>query len=213
MLYEQLTKNLKKGESLVRVVQRDVISCLSPFLLAAFLILVDFFLLTFYVRRGPWGILAFCVVLLAGGIVGFRAVFEWKMNAFLLTNERIIHVFQRGLLTRTVSETTYDKVTDVRCSTKGLFQTSFGLGAVEVQTAGEGENLRIEGVRHPAQVQAFITDLLHEHRQSHATPLSAQELVAALTKMKSELGHGAFRDIISKVGGKDSGGQGKSGHE
>lgn len=204
MLHEQLSKNLKEGETLIRVIRRDLLASFGPIGLAVLLVLLDFFLLAWFVRHGPWGIAGFLAVLLAGLLIGIRSLVEWRLNALLLTSERIIHVFQKGFFTRTVSETTFSQVTDVRFAVKGPLQTAFDLGAVEVQTAGEGENLRLAGVRHPPQVQAFITDLLRRSRQVQSGPLSAQELVAALTRVKHELGHDAFQHLLAKVSDQDN---------
>lgn len=203
MLYEQLSKNLKEGETLVQHVRRDLIASVMPLSFAAILVLLDFFLLVFFVRSGTWGIVGFFTVLVAALVLGFRALFEWRLNALLITNERVVHVFQKGFFTRTVSETTYDKVTDVRSTVHGVLQTALQYGSVEVQTAGENENLRLEGVRHPAQVQALLTNILRTSRDQQGAPLTAQELVAALTKAKRELGGEAFSELLSRVSDGD----------
>lgn len=188
---------------LVKMVRRDILASLGPLLLGALCVLVDFFLLTFFVRRGPWGIAGFVVFLLAGVLIGVRALVEWQLNALLVTNERVVHVYQRGFFNRMVAETTYEKVTDVRSTVKGMVQTMFGIGSVEVQTAGEGENLRISGVRHPAQVQALLTNILRSSHSQQQVSLSAQELVAALTKAKRELGTNAFNEAIGRAVAKE----------
>lgn len=203
MLHEQLSKNLKEGETLVKMVRRDILASIGPLSLAVLLVLADFFLLTFFVHRGPWGILGFTVVLFVGVVVGVRALVEWQLNALLVTNERVVHVFQKGFFNRMVAETTYDKVTDVRSTIKGMAQTILGIGSIEVQTAGEGENLRIDGVRQPAQVQALLTNILRSSHAETDIPLSAQELVAALTKAKNELGTKGFNEVLGRVAARE----------
>lgn len=200
MLYEQLTKNLKEGETLIRIVRRDFLAGVRPFLFSMVLILADFFFLTVLIKWGTWGIAGFFVALTIGFIVGIRAFVEWQLNALLITSERIIHVLQKGFFTRMLAETTYGKVTDVRSTIKGVRQTMFGLGSLEVQTAGEGTNLTIDGVRNPAEVQALLTNILRTAHDQHNTPLSAQELVAALTRAKKDLGASAFSELLTRVG-------------
>lgn len=204
MLHEQLSKNLKEGETLVKMVRRDVLASTGPLTVAVVLVLADFFLLTFFIHRGPWGIFAFSVMALFGILVGVRALIEWQLNALLVTNERVVHVYQKGFFNRMVAETTYEKVTDVRSTVKGMAQTILGIGSIEVQTAGEGENLRIDGVRRPAQVQALLTNILRSSHAQQGVPLSAQELVAALTKAKNELGTAAFNEVLGRVASKQS---------
>ncbi|MFH0828665.1 MAG: PH domain-containing protein [Candidatus Kerfeldbacteria bacterium] len=203
MLHDQLTKNLKEGETLVQIVRRDFLAELRPVALAVFLVLLDFFFLTYLVHKGPWGIGVFCVVLVVAFVIGLRALIEWQLNALLITNERIIHVLQRGYFTRMLAETTYGKVTDVRSTVKGALQTLFGLGSVEVLTAGEGSNLKIEGVRNPSQVQALLTNILRTSHEQRVGPLTAQELVAALTRAKQELGSEAFGELLTRIGDSD----------
>lgn len=200
MLHDQLTKNLKEGESLVQIVRRDFLAELRPLTFTVMLVLLDFFFLTYLVHKGPWGIGIFCVVLVVACTIGLRALIQWQLNALLITNERIIHVLQRGFFTRMLAETTYGKVTDVRSTVTGAFQTLFGLGSVEVLTAGEGSNLAIEGVRNPSQVQTLLTNILRTSHEQHVGPLTAKELVAALTHAKQELGSEAFSELLTRVG-------------
>lgn len=199
MLHNQLSKNLKPGETLIRAIHRDLISMIAPLAVASMLIVLDFFLITFFLRFRIWGIVVFAVVFLVGLITILRSVIEWKMNSMLLTNERIIHVYQKGFFTRIVSETTYDRVTDVRSQVKGFLQTALDFGAVEVQTAGEGENMRLVGVRHPPQVQAQLTTILRDSTRLTRTPLSAEELAAVLSKAQHELGPEAFHKAVSEA--------------
>jgi len=196
MLHDQLTKNLKPGERLVRIIRRDPLAHLGAGLLAGVLLLGDFFLLAFLLQYRAIGLIAFLVVFFAGGVLIARIILEWKLNTLLVTSERIIHVSQRGLFLRTVTEAMHQNVTDVRFSVRGVLQTLIGLGSVEVQTAGEGENLKLEGVRHPQAVQALITSTLRTSKH-RAIPLSAQELVQALGRMKEELGDDAFHRAIA----------------
>ncbi len=199
MLYEQLTKNLKEGETLIRAVRRDALAQIRPLGFTVLLIVLDFFFLTLLIKQGTWGIVVFILVGVVAVVVGLRALVEWQLNALLITNERVVHVYQKGFFTRMVAEATYDRITDVRSTVKGVHQTMFGLGSIEVQTAGEGTNLTIDGVRHPSQIQALLTSIVRtSHGQDH-TPLTAQELVEALTKAKKGLGAGAFNELLTRV--------------
>lgn len=198
MLQDQLSKNLKEGERLLRLIRRDVLAQLGPALLAALIVLLDFFLIAFFFAHRPWGVLLFFILLLVGVVLAIRVVLEWQLNALLVTDERIICVRQRGLFSRSVSEAVHANVTDVRFAVKGVLPTMLGLGSLEVQTAGEGENLRLDGVRRPAELQAMITTALRTSRHG-GVPLSAQELVSALGRLKEEMGDDAFTKAIAKV--------------
>lgn len=198
MLHQQLTKNLKEGERLIRIVRRDALAHVGGVVVAAGFILGDFFLLTWLVAHRPLGLLAFVVLLVISLVMIIRVIVEWQLNAMLVTSERIMHVSQRGLFSRTVSEARHENVTDVKFTVYGVAQTLLGLGTVEVQTAGDAENLRLTGVRRPSEVQAMITTTLRQ-TQRQASPLSAQELVQALGRMKDELGNETFDRAIAAV--------------
>lgn len=203
VLHQQLSKQLKPGETLAKLVRRHVLASLPSLTATGLLVVLDFFLLAWLVRQGPWGVAAFAGLLLVALVVGLRTLVEWQLNALLITSERIIHVHQHGFFTRIVTETTYDKVTDVRSVVAGPLQTALSLGAVEVQTAGEGENMRLAGVRRPSEVQALLTNILRTAKQDSAAPLTAQELVDALTKAKRQLGSETFNQVVSRVKRQD----------
>jgi len=200
----EFSSNLKPGEEIILMVRRHFLATVPVVGLAAMMMLVDFFFLTFFVSHGTWGIVVFFSLALASLWIGLRALFEWQRNIFVLTTERLLHQHQRGFFTRTMAETTYDNITDVRSSTQGIAQTTLGIGTIEVQTAGEGENMRLVGVRHPSRLQSTVASILRQRRAERSIPLSAQELVEALTRLKADVGEQAFHDILSRVPPADS---------
>lgn len=199
MLLQKFSKNLKEGEVLARTIRRDLLAGIRSLLVASLLALLDFFLLTFFLRNGGWGVLAFFLMLVAVAILAIRTFVEWQLNAFLVTNQRIIHVFQKGLFTRMVSALPYENITDVRSTVKGPLQTALGLGTIEILSTGGAEPMRLEGVRNPNSVQTYLIDLLHFSKNAATPSLSTEELVAALGKAKQELGDAAFQEILGKA--------------
>ncbi len=198
MLLEKFSKNLQAGEVLIRMIRRDLLAGVRPLLVAALLVLLDFFLLTFFLRHGAWGILAFFLLLVTAMVLAIRSFVEWQLNALLVTNQRIVHVWQQGFFTRMVSALPYASVADVRSTVKGPLQTALGLGTIEVLNAS-GEPLRLEGVRHPSQVQTSLVDLVRAAKDHPGRSLSSEELVAALGQAKAELGDEAFREILRRA--------------
>lgn len=99
---------------------------------------------------------------------------NWYRNRFIITNERVVDIDQRGLFNRKVSEAELDKVQNITHSVKGVFATMFNFGTIVVQSMGAGE-LTLEQVADPAGVQEEITRLAKI--ASADKPVTADELI------------------------------------
>lgn len=154
-----LQRQLRPGEELIRIVRRSFLAFLWPSVVAACFIIAPFFFLVPLFRWVPWGVIGFFVLVLLGVVLTLRVAVSASLTAFLLTNERIIDVDQRGFFDRTVSEARYDSLVDVRVRVKGMLQTLFRLGDVIVQTTGATTTVAVRGVRKPEKVQALIVEL------------------------------------------------------
>lgn len=152
---------LKDDERVKSVTRRHISTLFAPFLLAILLIVAPFFLLFPLFGWGIFGVVLFFTSVLIGIIVASRALLMWDSDVFIVTNFRIIDVDQKGLLARTVSEASMDKVQDVSWSRQGLVQTFFRTGAVTVQTAGATTTITASRISHPEEVYALINDLRH----------------------------------------------------
>lgn len=158
--------NLKPGEEVVRVV-RHYVFVLWPKLLAVFLFLtLPFFFLFPLFKLGFWGVLFFLFLILFGLFYGLRTLIIWYYNAFIITNQRIIDIDQRGFFERVVSEASYEKVQDVSYRIKGVWQTFLHYGAVRIQTAGASVELEIRNVKNPEKIQELISELAHLDRKN-----------------------------------------------
>lgn len=70
---------------------------------------------------------------------------DYYLDMWIITNERIIDVEQRGLFNRQVSEIPLQHVQDVTLEVRGIIETFLKFGTIRIQTAGERE-FRIEFV-------------------------------------------------------------------
>lgn len=99
-------------------------------------------------------------IIFGGGFVtagwGSYVWYGWWNTIVILTNERILLIDQRGLLSRTVSEVPVAKIQDVSFKTKGLFQTLLNYGAVAVKTASSEDVMRIPNVSNPYHLHQEI---------------------------------------------------------
>lgn len=154
-----LSKQTQEGEEVVRVVRRHP-ALMSPALIgAACLLLLDFFLISWWWRHAGWGPALFMLGVVIAAWVVTRTVYIWRNNILVVTSFRIIDVDQRGLFERHVAEAALAKVQDVRYTVKGMWPTLLSIGTLVVQTAGTTTNLEISGLHHPVELQRLITDL------------------------------------------------------
>ncbi|USN53858.1 MAG: PH domain-containing protein [Candidatus Nomurabacteria bacterium] len=162
MLDSYISKNLKDGETVLRIVKQFPFMVAFRLSLLGIVLLLDFFFLTFFIQRGTWGFLLFCLVLLAVIFFSWRQWYMWSMNVLLITNQRIVDIDQRGFFDRTVSETTYRRIQDVSYSSSGIFATLFHYGRIVIQTAGTQTRIELAYIKNPEHVQDLITHLQDE---------------------------------------------------
>ncbi len=100
--------------------------------------------------------------------------FAWTMyylNVWIVTNERIIDIHQRGLFSRESLTAELERVQDVTIDTEGILQTLFGFGTLTIHTAGEGSNFIITNARNPIEAREKIMAehdncIAHSHVES-----------------------------------------------
>lgn len=90
----------------------------------------------------------------------FMVITLHYLNVHVVTDKRILDIDQTGLFSQTLAEITFDSIEDVSSSVNGFFGTLLNYGTVEVQTAGEKENIVLENIPGPHAVEKLIFDQL-----------------------------------------------------
>lgn len=158
-LDDYFSKHLKEGEEPIRVVRRYGLTVVPALVVSGLAVLVDFFLLAWWIQWRGWGLVGFGIVMVIALAWGARAIYVWSRNVLILTSHRIIDIDQHGWWHRTVAEAPYQKIQDVRYTTRGIWETMFHFGTVIIQTAGNTTNLELTRVHDPMHLQQQITDL------------------------------------------------------
>jgi len=84
----------------------------------------------------------------------------WYYSVFIVTNQRLIQITQKGLFHRTVVDLTLAQIQMVNYQIAGLQETMLGYGTIMMQTyVGD---LVIHDVHHPAKIQKQILTILRE---------------------------------------------------
>lgn len=113
----------------------------------------------------------------------FLVWIDYYFDVWIITNERVINIEQKGLFVRTVSELKFSRIQDVTCEVRGMLSTILNFGDVKVQTASEEDFFLFRQVPDPYHVKDVIMERLRTERdeeigrvvaatQSHARPRS-----------------------------------------
>ncbi len=87
---------------------------------------------------------------LVGMWVAFFIVYtDYYLDVWVLTDQRLIDIDQKGLFAREVAVLRLDKIQDVVSKQSGLFPTILDYGDVHMQSAGTEREFIIYHVRHP----------------------------------------------------------------
>lgn len=103
---------------------------------------------------GWFFILALIFIISYGG----RRLFMWYNQVYILTNQRIISVVQKGVFRREVTEVPLENIQNLSHETRGVFQTMLNFGEVELETAGIAKTIKLTNIAHPYQIQQRILE-------------------------------------------------------
>jgi len=159
--------NLKKDEKITNIVRRYGLTFFWEFVVVLFLFVVPFFFVFWLFRHSWWGISLFSLSLFLGFIILTKILFLWEKNVLILTTHRVIDFEQRGFFEQVISDIPYDQVEDVHGKVKGITQTIFKYGNVNIQT-GAGEVLVVvDRVKNPI----FLGQEINKLREYYLTRL------------------------------------------
>ncbi|HLD18055.1 MAG TPA: PH domain-containing protein [Patescibacteria group bacterium] len=114
---------------------------------------------------GPLTTMGLSVYALGVWLFGFTEFVDYYLDVWIVTNERVLSVEQKGLFTRVASELHLSTVQDVTSEVKGMLRTVLNYGDVHIQTAAERIRFIFKGVPHPERVREQIVALVEENRQ------------------------------------------------
>ena len=92
---------------------------------------------------------------------------DYYLDNWVITNDRLISIEQKGLFARSVSELDLYRIQDANSEIKGLFGTLFNYGNLYVQTAGEKELFVLKNIPDPHTIRERLLDLAEEDRKYH----------------------------------------------
>ncbi len=81
---------------------------------------------------------------------------RYFLNAWVLTNERIVDIKQRAYFSREVSSLFLSRVQDVTTNVVGVLPSLLGIGDIKVQTAAEEVDFVMHGIPRPEVMRDVI---------------------------------------------------------
>lgn len=88
---------------------------------------------------------------------------DYYLDVWVITNQRIIDIEQRGLFSREIATMQLSKIQDITTDVSGLIPTMIGFGNVHVQTAGLEREFVIKGVPQPHKVREALEQALAQY--------------------------------------------------
>lgn len=108
------------------------------------------------------GIAAYALWLLFLWMVAFMRITDYYLDAWYITDKRIIDVEQDGFFSREIAVLMHDRIQDLKIEIRGMIETIFDFGNLHAQTAGESREFVIRGVYAPRQQKEEIANIIRE---------------------------------------------------
>jgi hypothetical protein len=99
----------------------------------------------------------------------FANFIDYYLDVWIVTNERVINIEQKGLFSREVSEKELHKMQDITSDVDGFWATMLNYGDVYIQTAGEKERFVFKHIPFADEVARRISNLVSEYQKMHKT--------------------------------------------
>lgn len=98
--------------------------------------------------------------------LAYKIVF-YILNVWIVTNSRILDIWQKGLFNREISELHLESIQDISVNTKGIVQSYLNFGNIDIQTAATEKHFTFEEVPHPLHIKDAVMDAANVFVQKH----------------------------------------------
>jgi len=113
---------------------------------------------------------------LFAAVLFFTNFIDFFLDVWIVTNERLLDIQQKGLFHRIINEARLYRVQNVRIEIKGMLQSIFHFGNVVIETAGETGQLVFRNIPHPDVVARRVMELAQADREYHAEKIKLERL-------------------------------------
>ncbi len=170
--------NQKSYEKIVRTCRRHPITFV-PYVIFSLLLLAaplglywlvsESSLLSYFQTRTGW------TIVVLGGSIYYLSCFlffythfvTFHLDLWIVTNDRLLDMEQKGLFHRTISEVDLYQIQDASSEVHGVFPSIFHYGNIILQTAATVPKFTFKNVSNPDQLREEILHLTAEDRKFH----------------------------------------------
>lgn len=155
----------RENEEVLEIIHRHWFDILSRFLFIlffSFLLFIGFVLLFFLfpdfldTTQKQFFIFIENTFFIFIWLFGFLTWIDYYFDTWIITNQRIVNIEQKGLFDRHISELNFRNIQDVTTSVDGILPTVLNFGDVSIQTAAEEERFLFRMVPDPYRVKDII---------------------------------------------------------
>lgn len=87
---------------------------------------------------------------------------RYYLNVWVLTNQRIVNIKQKGFFSREVSSLFLSRIQDVTTDVRGVIYSLLGIGNIKAQTAAEDVEFVMHGIPRPEHMRDLILKYVPE---------------------------------------------------
>lgn len=115
-------------------------------------------------------IFALGLYLLYLSAITFFLIVDFYLDIWIITNQRILSIEQKGLFRRTITETRYNCIQDITSVVPGFIATYLQFGNILIQTAGENERLILKQIPDPIETRRVIAEAYKKATEKTGNP-------------------------------------------
>lgn len=149
---------LKDYEHIRQIYRQSPLTLIHPMLVSGVAILAPLYAVLRYGPAGPLRTILFVWIILVLGHA-LRIFIIWRLNTYIITNQRILHYAQKGLFDQTVTETPHERVLNVSYKTEGATSRILGYGDVVVQVVGLMEPIILKNIDTPIEIKDYLWEM------------------------------------------------------
>jgi hypothetical protein len=166
---------LTEGENLIKVIHRHwfvLVSISVTLLFLAIVPIIGYIFLVFgtfsifppilrelLVSKVYWGAFAYSLWVALLWIIFFMEWTNYYLDTWIITDERLISINQKGFFNREIITVRYSQIQDVTVVIRGIIPSFLKFGHIQVESAGEFRKIMIRQVDDPERVKALIMEM------------------------------------------------------
>lgn len=153
---EMTFEGQREGEIVELVFRRHILTAKKGFLFLGLMIILGIVPMIIWRDNGTMFLVFLMFVMI--GAVGFSyAYMMWYFSVYIVTNERIRQISQKGIFKKSVVDLGLDKIQSISYGVSGILAGLFGYGTILIQT-GVGD-LTISVVSKPEKIYNKLQDV------------------------------------------------------